>query len=67
MKFEKSDRIAVTGGAGFLGSFVIEKLRQRGYSEVFVPRRREYDLTHEGDVARMYEESKPEVVLHLAR
>src|SRR4051812_20974418 len=66
MKFEKSDRIAVTGGAGFLGSFVIEKLRQRGYSEVFVPRRKEYDLTHEADVVRMYEESKPAVVLHLA-
>jgi GDP-L-fucose synthase len=66
MRFKMSDRIAVPGGAGFLGSFVIEKLRQRGYSEVLVPRRKKYDLTHEGDVARMYEELKPDVVLHLA-
>jgi GDP-L-fucose synthase len=66
MNVETSDRIAVTGGAGFLGSFVLEKLRQRGYSDLVVPRRKEYDLTHAGDVARMYEALKPDVVLHLA-
>jgi GDP-L-fucose synthase len=66
MNVEKRDRIAVTGGAGFLGSFVVEKLRGRGYTDVVVPRRQAYDLTHEGDVARMYEELKPDLVLHLA-
>jgi GDP-L-fucose synthase len=66
MNVEKRDRIAVTGGAGFLGSFVVEKLRGRGYTDVVVPRRQAYDLTREGDVARMYEELKPDLVLHLA-
>ncbi|HEX4794144.1 MAG TPA: GDP-L-fucose synthase [Humisphaera sp.] len=61
-----SDRILVTGGAGFLGSFVIEKLRARGYDEIVVPRRKEYDLTREADVERLYADSKPAVVLHLA-
>lgn len=66
MGFERGERIAVTGGAGFLGSFVVETLCKRGYSDIVVPRRKEYDLTHEDDVARMYEELKPRVVLHLA-
>jgi GDP-L-fucose synthase len=61
-----SDRIVVTGGAGFLGSFVCEKLRARGYADIVVPRRREYDLTHERDADRLYADFKPAVVLHLA-
>ena len=47
MAVQKADRIIVTGGAGFLGSFVIEKLKARGYTNLIVPRRKEYDLTHE--------------------
>jgi len=61
-----SDRILVTGGAGFLGSFVIEKLKARGYEDIVVPRRKEYDLTREADVERLYADAKPAVVLHLA-
>src|SRR6266550_6895753 len=63
---EKSDRILVTGGAGFLGSAVIERLGNEGYSNVITVRRRDYDLTHEDVVDRMYREEKPAVVLHLA-
>ena len=59
-------RIVVTGGAGFLGRIVVEKLRQRGASEILVPRRKDFDLTHERDVARMYAEMRPDVVFHLA-
>ena len=66
MAVQKSDRIVVTGGAGFLGSFVMEKLRARGYTNVIVPRRREYDLTHEDGAQRLYKDFKPDVVVHMA-
>src|SRR5882724_10345103 len=66
MSIQHSDRILVTGGAGFLGSFVIEKLRARGYEDIVIPRRKEYDLTREADVERLYADAKPAVVLHLA-
>ncbi len=63
-----TNRFLVTGGAGFLGSFVCEKLAARGVapSRWFVPRRSEYDLTHESDVNRLYNDAKPDVVIHLA-
>jgi len=66
MTLTHTDRIIVTGGAGFLGSFVVEKLRACGYTNLFVPRRREYDLTRESDVERLYSDARPQVVLHLA-
>jgi len=59
-------RVVVTGGAGFLGRAVVERLRARGVADVIVPRRRDYDLTHEADVARLYQSTRPDVVLHLA-
>lgn len=59
-------RIVVTGGAGFLGSHVVETLRRRGYSQIFVPRSAQYDLTEMADVVQMYEDSRPQVVIHLA-
>ncbi len=59
-------RVVVTGGAGFLGRVVCAKLRERGCDQVLVPRRREYDLTSEDAVVRMYADMKPDVVVHLA-
>ncbi len=61
-----SKRVAVTGGAGFLGSFVVKKLRERGVTDLFVPRSREYDLREAEAVQRLYEETRPDLVIHLA-
>jgi GDP-L-fucose synthase len=65
-KFWANKRVVVTGGAGFLGSFVVQKLKEHGVAEIFVPRSKEYDFTTEEAVRRMYQDSKPEVVIHLA-
>lgn len=59
-------RYVITGGAGFLGSFLIENLRRRGVTDIFVPRIEDFDLTREESVARLYKEQKPDVVIHLA-
>ena len=59
-------RVVVTGGAGFLGSFVVDKLRERGCETIIVPRSADYDLRDRDDIVRLYEDAKPDVVLHLA-
>ena len=59
-------RIVVTGGAGFLGRVVCERLRQRGAAEVLIPRRAQYDLTVDRDVERLYSDLRPQAVIHLA-
>jgi GDP-L-fucose synthase len=66
MNIAPNDRILVTGGAGFLGGFVLDKLRQRGFTDVVTFRRADYDLTRETEVERLYADLKPAVVLHLA-
>jgi GDP-L-fucose synthase len=59
-------RVAVTGGAGFLGAFVVEELRGRDPLEVFVPRSAEYDLREKDAVERMLRAARPDVLIHLA-
>jgi len=61
-----SERIVVTGGAGFLGSYVIEALRARGAREIFVPRSKDYDLVRMDAVRALYRDTQPTLVLHLA-
>jgi len=56
----------VTGGAGFLGSFVLDKLRQRGAQEIFIPHFEEYDLVDPQAVSRMLDRAHPDVIIHLA-
>jgi GDP-L-fucose synthase len=58
-------RILVTGGGGFLGSRLVERLRSGGH-DVVAARRRDYDLTSMDDTARMFDDHEPEVVYHLA-
>ncbi len=61
----EGSRIIVTGGGGFLGSHVVERLTGMG-AECLVPRSRDYDLTHEADVARMFDDMPSDAVVHLA-
>jgi GDP-L-fucose synthase len=63
--FWERRRVAVTGGAGFLGSFVVERLRRDG-AEVFVPRSAEYDLVDRAGCRRMIADARPDMVIHLA-
>jgi GDP-L-fucose synthase len=59
-------RVVVTGGAGFLGSNVVRKLRERGCEHIFIPRSKDYDLREKEAIVEMYEDSRPDIVIHLA-
>jgi GDP-L-fucose synthase len=65
-EFFASRRIAVTGGAGFLGTVVVRKLRERGCRDVFVPLIEEYDLRRTEQIQRMLRDAQPDVIIHLA-
>jgi len=58
--------IVVTGGAGFLGSYVIERLQRRGCKNILVPKIEDYDLVQMNNIVRMYSDMKPDIVIHLA-
>jgi GDP-L-fucose synthase len=64
--FWQGKRICVTGGAGFLGSFVTAQLRAHGASEIYVPLIENYDFVKLEDIHRMYDTARPDVVIHLA-
>ncbi len=59
-------RVVVTGGSGFLGRFVVAKLKSYSQVDVFVPRRREYNLVENCDVKRLLRDTEPDLVIHLA-
>ncbi len=65
-KFWQNKRICVTGGAGFLGSFVLDALKLRGATNIFVPHIEEYDLVNPLDIQRVLDRSKPDIIIHLA-
>jgi len=65
-EFWRNRRVCVTGGAGFLGSFVVKKLKQRKAKEIFVPRKDDYDLVDINAVNRLISDSKPDIMIHLA-
>ncbi|HWG44477.1 MAG TPA: GDP-L-fucose synthase [Gemmataceae bacterium] len=66
MSFWTGKRVLVTGGGGFLGNHVVDQLNETDSASVFVVRQRDYDLTHEDQVIRLFAEHPADVVLHLA-
>src|SRR5437899_1369572 len=66
MSFWSTKRVLITGGAGFLGAFVVEKLRKRGCKDIYVPRRKDYDLVEMEAVKRIHKDTQPNMVIHLA-
>jgi len=66
MNFWKGRRVLVTGGAGFLGSFIVEKLKRQGCQNIFVPRSKDYNLVEMEAVKKLYRDTQPDIVIHLA-
>lgn len=65
-EFWSNRRVCVTGGAGFLGSFVVEKLRARGAKEIFIPTIEKYNLVDPQSISKLLADARPDVIIHLA-
>src|SRR3989338_4843723 len=66
MKFWEKKKVIVTGGAGFLGQSVVAILKQRGCKNIIVPRSRQYDLRKESAITKLFKQTNPDMVIHLA-
>ena len=66
MGFWEDKRVIVTGGAGFFGSYVVEKLKDRGCKDIFIPLVENYNLTKEKNIIRLYKDYPANIVIHLA-
>ncbi len=64
--FWSKKRICITGGAGFLGHHLVENIKKRGAKEIFIPTIEAYDLVQQKDIIRMLDDSRPDVIIHLA-
>lgn len=62
----RAKRIMVTGGAGFLGTYVAGELKERRYSNIFIPLHKDYDLIQTESIKRAYQDFAPDIVMHLA-
>jgi GDP-L-fucose synthase len=63
--FWEGKRVVVTGGAGFLGTYIVEKLRAQNCSDIFVPRSRYCDLRDHNAIERLFDEAQPDLIIHL--
>ena len=66
MSFWKNKKVVITGGAGFLGRFVIQEIKRRGGNQLFVPRSYEYDLRKVSAIRRLLKERQPDLIIHAA-
>jgi len=66
MTFWQDQKVCIPGGAGFLGSYVVEALRRRGAGQIIVPSRKDYDLVDPSAVRRLMSDTHPDIVIHLA-
>lgn len=59
-------RVCVTGGAGFLGSYVVDKLQERGAKDIFIPKIEDYDIVQKESILRLLSDANPDIIIHLA-
>ena len=64
--FWNKKKICITGGAGFLGQSLVENIKRRGATDIFIPTIEKYDLVQQKDILRMLDDSRPDVIIHLA-